>query len=47
MAKSNKKKTKRTKKNRFGIVMTNRIRLLLAACAVFGFVVFGAIILWK
>jgi hypothetical protein len=47
MAKSNKKKSKRAKANRFGIVMTNKIRLFLVACAVFGFVVVGIIALWK
>jgi hypothetical protein len=47
MAKSSKKKSKRAKANRFGIVMTNRIRLFLAGCAVLGFVVVGIIALWK
>jgi hypothetical protein len=47
MAKSVKKKSKRAKANRFGIVMTNRIRLFLAACAVTGFVVVAFIALWK
>jgi uncharacterized membrane protein YqjE len=47
MAKSNKKKSKRAKANRFGIVMTDRIRLFLAACAAMSFVVVVIIALWK
>ncbi len=44
MAKSEKKKA-RPKKNKFGIVMTDRIRLFLIACFLVGFAVVAFIVL--
>ena len=47
MAKKSKKKTRRAKTGRFHVVMTDRIRLLLAICAVIGFVAVAIVALWK
>ncbi|MCM1566354.1 MAG: hypothetical protein NC238_10475 [Dehalobacter sp.] len=48
MAKSSKKRQKYSTKGigRFQVVMTDRIRLLLVACFVCSFLVFGIITLW-
>lgn len=47
MAKSVKKKTTRPKRNKYGVVMTNKLRLFLIACFFVGFALVSIIYLWK
>jgi hypothetical protein len=45
MAKSANKKTTRPKKNKFGVVMTTRLRLFLIGCFFLGFIAVAIIYL--